>query len=84
MAPDGFGGVYSAKLTDNADTDNLPARNAEGTRIAFVSNREEGVGTLDADIYRMDASGNGETQLTSNSVEDTSPAWFPTDTSSPS
>jgi Tol biopolymer transport system component len=73
MAPDGFGGAYSAQLTDTLDiVANLSAWNAEGTRIAFVKND---------DIWRMDASGNDETRLTINtSVIDTSPAWFPTDT----
>jgi Tol biopolymer transport system component len=85
MAPDGFGGPYSAKLTENAIdisnpsqlmTDNLLAWNAEGTRIAFVSTRDD----TDGDIFRMDASGNDETNLTNNPATDTSPAWFPTDT----
>ena len=82
MAPDGFGGAYSANLTNNiGDADNLPAWNAEGTRIAFVSTREDSQGTIDNEIYVMEASGDDETPLTQSfSDDDTSPAWFPTDT----
>ena len=75
MAPDGFGGAYSSRLTES-NSDYLPAWNAEGTRIAFVSYRDATV----EEIYRMDASGNDEIRLTNNSSIDTEPAWFPTDT----
>jgi Tol biopolymer transport system component len=82
MAPDGFG---ATNLTDEVDAqptyaDSLPAWSAEGTQIAFVSQRNDGDGTNDQDIYRMNAAGNGERQLTTDLALDLEPSWFPDET----
>jgi Tol biopolymer transport system component len=74
MAPDGFGGAYSAKFTNNSDTDDLPAWNAEGTRIAFESTRVNS-----PYIYRMRADGANPFNLTSSSIItiDANASWQP-------
>lgn len=82
MAPDGFG---ATKLTENTAYDSQPVFSAEGTQIAFNSRRDDGDGTDDWDIYRMNAAGNNERKLTSdvfttNTVDDVEPYWFPNDT----
>ncbi len=78
MAPDGFG---ATKLTDNPASDSQPAWSPEGTQIAFNSTRDDGDGTGDWDIYRMNAAGNGERLLTTNNtVNDLEPYWFPSET----
>jgi Tol biopolymer transport system component len=78
--PDGFG---ATPLTDDpiiTANDSQPAWSPEGTQIAFLSNRDEGNDTSDLEIRRMNAAGNGERLLTSNSVHDLEPYWFPSET----
>lgn len=86
MSPDGFG---ATNLTDEGSGqptyyDSQPAFSAEGTQIAFNSNRNDGDGPGDMDIYRMNAAGNNEKKLTTdtptaNTVDDIEPYWFPDD-----
>jgi TolB protein len=56
--------------------DESPTWSADGTRIAFASDRDG-----DYEIYRMRARPEGETnhpvQLTDNDTEDADPAWAP-------
>lgn len=82
MASDGFG---ATKLTENTAYDSQPVFSAEGTQIAFNSRRDDEDGTDDWDIYRMNAAGNAERNLTSdtstdNTADDVEPYWFPDDT----
>jgi Tol biopolymer transport system component len=79
IAPDGFG---ATQLTVSNGFDSEPAFSPEGTQIAFNSNRDDGDGTGDWDIYRMNAAGNGERLLTigNNTVDDREPFWFSSET----
>ena len=82
MAPDGFG---ATKLTEDTAYDSQPVFSAEGTQITFNSRRDDGDGTNDWDIYRMNAAGNSERNLTPdgatvNTADDVEPYWFPNDT----
>ena len=84
MVPDGFG---ATNLTAEPDThpapipwDSQPAFSPEGTQIAFNSTRDDGDGTNDWDVYRMNAAGNGERQLITDTANDIEPYWFPSET----
>jgi Tol biopolymer transport system component len=82
MDPDGFG---ATKLTENTAYDSQPAFSSEGTQIVFNSLRDDGDGSNDWDIYRMNAAGNNERKLTTdtptpNTVDDVEPFWFANDT----
>jgi Tol biopolymer transport system component len=60
-------------LTDNLHQDFSPAWSPDGTKIAFVSDRDG-----DYDIYVMNADGTGpRTQLTDDPADDDSPEWSP-------
>jgi Tol biopolymer transport system component len=66
---DGSGRTF---LTFNTVQDESPSWSPDGTRIAFVSNRNQ-AGSLE--IYVMDANGKGVTRLTHSGGTD--PAWGP-------
>jgi Tol biopolymer transport system component len=57
MRPDGTG---VTQLTDNTASDSEPAFSADGTKIAFVSTRDNGI----EEIYEMDADGGNQIRLT--------------------
>jgi TolB protein len=59
-------------LTDNPAFDRSPVWSPDGTRIAFVSDRDANM-----EIYVMNADGSDQTNLTRNSAHDTSPDWQP-------
>lgn len=50
-----------------------PAWSPNGSKIAFVSTRDDAVG----EIYVMDADGDPQTRLTSNAARDDHPTWSP-------
>lgn len=83
MAADGS---TQTRLTDNVAVDTEPAWDPTGGRIIFSSGRdayldiEDGVNyglKSEFDIYVMNASGAGETNLTNTLGWDTAPAWSP-------
>jgi len=61
------------KLTETNKETN-PTWSADATHILFVSNRDG-----NREIYRMNASGNNETNLTNDDGFDSDPAWLPGD-----
>lgn len=65
-------GAQPVRLTDHAAADSSPAWSPNGARIAFVSTRAG-----NADIWVMNAAGDGLKQLTASSAADTQPAWSP-------
>lgn len=75
--PDGSG---QAQLTDNASLDFQPAFSPDGTKIAFVSDRDgpfvSGQGTNE-EIYTMNADGSDVRRLTYTSAWEENPAFSP-------
>ncbi len=68
--PDGSG---KTPLTSNSAHDFGPAWSADGTKIAFSSNRDG-----NDEIYTMNADGTGQTRVTNNPNDDFEPSWSPT------
>jgi Tol biopolymer transport system component len=68
-------GSDPTRLTDNPADDFAPAWSPDGSRIAFVSDRDQSAGVYD--IYLMNADGSGVTRLTADTAIDYSPAWSP-------
>jgi Tol biopolymer transport system component len=69
MNADGSGQV---NRTVNAAEDSQPVWSADGTRIAFESERDG-----NREIYTMNADGTGQVRRTVNAAQDTQPAWSP-------
>ncbi|MBN1681024.1 MAG: PD40 domain-containing protein [Anaerolineae bacterium] len=61
------------QLTDSAGMNFAPVVSPDGTTIAFVSTRSDGIPT----IWLMDAGGGNQRQLTTELGRDTSPSWGP-------
>ena len=76
MNPDGSG---QTRITDDTHSDGEPAWSPDGRKIAFVSDRDGGVGPnqLAGEIYTMNADGSAQTRLTNNPALDFAPAWSP-------
>lgn len=60
------------RLTDHAASDHHPTWSADGSKIAFVSDRDG-----NPEIYSMNADGTGVVRLTFNAADDSDPAWSP-------
>jgi len=68
------GGVPT-RLTHHRASDSNPTWSAEGSRIAFESNRRGQIRDRDADVYVMAANGGHVRQLTFSNAFDGDPAW---------
>ncbi len=66
MNADGSG---QTRLTNNTSDDKEPSFSANGTKIAFVSNRDG-----NEEIYIMNSDGSGQTRLTNNNANDNLPS----------
>jgi Tol biopolymer transport system component len=68
-------GSNQTRLTNNFEQmdDNLPAWSADGSKIAFVSNRDG----YQPEIYVMNADGSNQTRLTNDQAGDYYPVWSP-------
>lgn len=62
------------RITDNVNSSSAPRWNSNGSRIAFISDRQG-----DPDVYIMDANGRGQRSLIrdDNDAEDRSPQFSP-------
>ncbi len=60
------------RLTDNPARDERPVWSPDGTKIAYVSDRDG-----NKEIYIMDADGKNQRRLTSNDWDDQGPSWSP-------
>ncbi len=69
MNPDGS---ELKKLTDNLYMDTGSSWSPDGSKIAFISERD---GSWE--IYVMNPDGSGQTRLTNNTASDTLPLWSP-------
>jgi len=65
-------GSNPINLTNDPDTDGLPLWSPDGTKIAFLSNRDGNV-----EIYIMDADGSNQVNLTNDSADDWGLVWSP-------
>jgi len=65
-------GSNQTRLTDNPAADWGPSWSPDGSRIVFVSNRDENV-----EIYTMNADGSDQIRLTVEPAEDIYPSWSP-------
>jgi Tol biopolymer transport system component len=66
-------GTGQTRLTFTAQSNQYPAWSADGTKIAFFSERD----IIEAEIYVMNADGTGQTRLTNNPYPDHAPVWSP-------
>ena len=66
------GGVNVQWLTTHAARDRAPEWSPDGTRIAFVSDRDG-----NHEIYAIETDGSGLTQLTNHAARDEHPTWSP-------
>jgi Tol biopolymer transport system component len=71
MNPDGTGKINITNAPTSEE--GSPSWSPDGTRIVFVSNRDD----INGEIYVMNADGTGVTRLTNNTFLDGSPAWSP-------
>ena len=72
-------GTGRRQLMDTSAADLQPTWSPDGTQIAFVANnnRPGGDGSMDREIWVMNADGSGQRLLTNNTSDDYYPAWSP-------
>ncbi len=73
MDPDGSN---EDQLTDNTSHDERAQISPDGSKIAFMSQRDIEPGDS-IDIWQMDADGTNQVQLTDNDVFESEPTWSP-------
>lgn len=66
-------GSSQTNITNNAASDSLPAFSPDGSKIAFISNRELGV----PQVFVMGSDGVNVTRVTSGSLSPGRPCWSP-------
>ncbi len=64
-------GTGQSRLTNNSAFDNSPAWSSDGSKIAFISDRDG-----NRQIYVMNADGSNQTRLSNNLASDSNPDWF--------
>lgn len=65
-------GTAQTRVTNNSASDTQPAWSPDGSKIAFVSNRDGNF-----ELYVMNANGTGQTRLTNSMAEEDRPSWSP-------
>ena len=65
-------GDNQKNLTNNPSADRSPSWSPDGSRIAFMSDRDGGY-----DIYVMDADGSNQQNLSNHPFSDRNPSWSP-------
>jgi len=73
-------GSTPARLTNIPRSNTQPSWSPDRRQIAFTGTRRVGLTELDINIYRMNADGSAQTQLTHNgfpNIGDQDPAWSP-------
>jgi Tol biopolymer transport system component len=65
-------GSNVSQLTKNSASDGWPAWSADGTQIAFVTDRDGNF-----EVYKMAADGSNQVNLSKNPALDAGPAWSP-------
>jgi Tol biopolymer transport system component len=65
-------GTAQTRLTNQAGLDVTPAWSSDGAKLAFATNRH---GTLNFELYTIDADGTNPTRLTNNPALDLLPDW---------
>jgi hypothetical protein len=74
-------GTGRTPLTSAPGRNSAPAWSPDGTKIAFVSNRDDpnpgSCNPCNTEIYVMDADGGNQTRLTNDAAADGSPQWAP-------
>jgi TolB protein len=65
-------GSNLTNLTNNPTEDSRPSWSPDGSKIAFISDRDDNV-----EIYVMNADGSNLTNLTNNPAGDGMPSWSP-------
>ena len=73
-------GAGLKQLTNNAAIDQLPSWSPDGTKVAFLSHRDNTIdsrGYATSELYVMNADGSNARRITNNTAYEYSPTWSP-------